>query len=58
MLTSGPVWGVILGNIANDWGLYTILICLPLFLMDIMHFDVQAVSMFPYTLILLAKAHF
>eukprot|EP00795_Rhopilema_esculentum_P011968 gene11968-2550_t len=44
MLTSGPVWGVILGNIANDWGLYTILICLPLFLMDIMHFDVQAMG--------------
>eukprot|EP00112_Aurelia_sp_Birch-Aquarium-sp1_P022091 Seg611.11 transcript_id=Seg611.11/GoldUCD/mRNA.D3Y31 product="Vesicular glutamate transporter 1" protein_id=Seg611.11/GoldUCD/D3Y31 len=41
MLTSAPVWGVILGNVANDWGLYTILICLPLFLMDIMHFNVQ-----------------
>jgi len=44
IMTSGPVWGVILGNIANDWGLYTILICLPLFLMDIMHFNVQAMG--------------
>lgn len=44
MLKSPPVWGVVLGNIANDWGLYTILICLPLFLMDIMHFNVQTMG--------------
>lgn len=44
MLTSRPVWGVIIGNVANDWGLYTILICLPLFLMDIMKFNVQTMG--------------
>ena len=32
------------GNLASDWGLYTILICLPMFLLDILHFDIQTVS--------------
>ena len=45
ILTSRPVLAVVIGNIANDWGLYTILICLPLFLMDIMKFNVQTVSL-------------
>ncbi|XP_002166641.3 sialin [Hydra vulgaris] len=44
MLTSKPVWAVIIGNVASDWGLYTILICLPLFLMDIMRFNVQTMG--------------
>jgi len=44
ILTSRPVWAVVVGNIANDWGLYTILICLPLFLMDIMKFNVQTMG--------------
>ena len=32
------------GNLASDWGLYTILICLPMFLLDILHFDIQTVG--------------
>lgn len=44
MLTSRPVWAVIIGNVCNDWGLYTILICLPIFLMDIMKFDIQTMG--------------
>ena len=34
------------GNLASDWGLYTILICLPMFLLDILHFDIQTVGYF------------
>ncbi|KAK2572965.1 Vesicular glutamate transporter 2 [Acropora cervicornis] len=41
ILTSVPVWGIMFGNLASDWGLYTILICLPMFLLDILHFDIQ-----------------
>jgi len=44
ILTSKAVLAVVIGNIANDWGLYTILIGLPLFLMDIMHFNIQAMG--------------
>jgi len=44
IVSSKAVWAVIIGNICNDWGLYTILICLPIFLMDIMKFDIQTVS--------------
>lgn len=44
ILTSVPVWGIMFGNLASDWGLYTILICLPMFLLDILHFDIQTVS--------------
>ncbi|XP_066916551.1 sialin-like [Clytia hemisphaerica] len=44
MLSSKAVWAVIIGNITNDWGLYTILICLPIFLMDIMKFDIQTMG--------------
>lgn len=46
ILTSAPVWGIMFGNLASDWGLYTILICLPMFLLDILHFDIQTVSVF------------
>ena len=46
ILTSVPVWGIMFGNLASDWGLYTILICLPMFLLDILHFDIQTVCAF------------
>ena len=44
ILTSGPVWGIIFGHLASNWGLYTILICLPTFLLDALHFDIQTVG--------------
>lgn len=44
IFTSVPVYAIIIGNVANDWGLYMILICLPLFLMDIMKFNVQTMG--------------
>jgi len=44
IFSSRPVYAVIIGNVANDWGLYMILICLPLFLMDIMKFNVQTMG--------------
>ena len=47
ILTSAPVWGIIVAAFASDWGLYVLLICVPLFLMDILHYDVAVVSNYP-----------
>ena len=44
IITSGPVWGIIVAAFASDWGLYVLLICVPLFLMDILHYEVAAVG--------------
>lgn len=57
IFSSRPVYAVIIGNVANDWGLYMILICLPLFLMDIMKFNVQTMG-FIASLPFLLKAIF
>ena len=48
IITSGPVWGIIVAAFASDWGLYVLLICVPLFLLDILHYEVAAVSKFVY----------
>lgn len=44
ILTSGPVWAIIIAAFASDWGLYVLLICVPLFLMDILHYEVAAMG--------------
>ena len=44
ILTSIHVWAIVSANIATDWALYTILICLPTFLLDVLRFDIQAVG--------------
>jgi len=36
---SGPVWAIITANFTADWGMYTILICLPKYFIEVMHFD-------------------
>lgn len=51
IITSGPVWGIIVAAFASDWGLYVLLICVPLFLMDILHYEVAAVGKFQYALL-------
>lgn len=45
------------GNLASDWGLYTILICLPMFLLDILHFDIQTVGVVFALLVLFYQAN-
>ncbi|XP_031560826.1 uncharacterized transporter slc-17.2-like isoform X2 [Actinia tenebrosa] len=44
LLTSVPVWAIMAGNLAADWGLYTILISLPMYLIDILHTDIQTMG--------------
>jgi len=40
IITSVPVWATIVANFTADWGLYTILICIPKFFQKILHFDI------------------
>ncbi|XP_012553658.1 vesicular glutamate transporter 2 isoform X2 [Hydra vulgaris] len=40
IITSLPVWATIVGNFSADWGLYTILICIPKFFQKVLHFDI------------------
>ncbi|XP_074615597.1 vesicular glutamate transporter 2.1-like [Acropora palmata] len=39
ILLSGPVWAIITANFTADWGMYTILICLPKYFIEVLHFD-------------------
>lgn len=39
IFTSGPVWAIITANFTADWGMYTILICLPKYFIEVLHFD-------------------
>ena len=42
-MTSLPVWAVIIANFSVDWGLYTILICIPKYFVEILKFDIAKV---------------
>ncbi|ETN58282.1 Sialin, Sodium/sialic acid cotransporter [Anopheles darlingi] len=51
ILTSGPVWSLIVASFAENWGFYTLLTQLPTFLKDTMHFELQTagfLSALPY----------
>jgi len=39
MLTSVPVWALAIAFFANDWGFYTLVTCIPLFMHDVLGFD-------------------
>ncbi|XP_057305939.1 sialin-like [Hydractinia symbiolongicarpus] len=40
IITSIPVWATIVANFTADWGLYTILICIPKFFQKVLKFDI------------------
>jgi len=40
IITSIPVWATIVANFTADWGLYTILICIPKFFQKVLNFDI------------------
>ncbi|XP_068746722.1 vesicular glutamate transporter 1-like [Montipora capricornis] len=44
ILSSLPVWGIIVAAFASDWGLYVLLICVPLFLLEVLHYEVAEVG--------------
>ncbi|KAF2887772.1 hypothetical protein ILUMI_18401, partial [Ignelater luminosus] len=39
MLTSAPVWAVVVAHVSENWGFYTLLTQLPKFMKDILHFE-------------------
>ena len=44
MAKSLPVWAVCIAHFTNNWGYYTLLTCLPMYLKNILHFDMKSVS--------------
>lgn len=44
MLTSLPVWSVIISAVGNNWGFYTLLTIVPQYMKTIMHKDIKTVS--------------
>ena len=44
VLRSGPVWGMVVAHFSCNWGNYTLLTCLPKYLHDVLHFDIEGVS--------------
>lgn len=48
---SKPVWAVSVAHMTNNWGFYTLLTCLPIYLKDILQFDISKsgfVAALPY----------
>ena len=45
MVKSLPVWAVCIAHFTNNWGYYTLLMCLPTYLKNILHFDMKSVSL-------------
>ncbi|KAJ0180066.1 hypothetical protein K1T71_004657 [Dendrolimus kikuchii] len=39
MLTSGPVWAIVMAHFSENWGFYTLLTFLPTFMKDVFHFE-------------------
>ncbi|XP_068082585.1 vesicular glutamate transporter 1 isoform X2 [Anabrus simplex] len=51
---SGPVWAVIVANFSENWGFYTLLTQLPIFMKDTLEFDIQEagfLSALPYVVV-------
>ena len=41
------MWAIITANFTADWGMYTILICLPKYFIEVLHFDLAKVRAMP-----------
>jgi ACS family sodium-dependent inorganic phosphate cotransporter-like MFS transporter 5 len=53
--TSGPVWALLIGHVAQNYGFYTLLTELPTYMANVLHFDIKAnslVSALPYLVML------
>ncbi|XP_068431836.1 sialin-like [Clinocottus analis] len=51
MLLSVPLWAIIIGQICSNWSYYTLLTSLPIYMNDIMHYDMKSngfLSALPY----------
>ena len=43
MVRSGPVWAIITAHTCHNWANYTILICIPMYMKEVLKFDVKQV---------------
>ncbi|XP_059148786.1 uncharacterized transporter slc-17.2-like [Physella acuta] len=53
IVTSLPVWAIIVANVTSDWGAYTLLTNIPTYINEVLKFDITdngAVSALPYIL--------
>lgn len=53
ILTSAPVWALVAAQIGHDWGFFTMVTDLPIYMNDVLRFDVKEngmVSSLPYVL--------
>lgn len=41
IVRSGPVWAIITAHTCHNWGNYTILICIPMYMKEVLKFDVK-----------------
>ena len=44
ILTSLPVWAIVVAHFAENWGFYTLLTEMPTFLSDVMDYELSQVS--------------
>lgn len=44
ILTSIPLWALVIGEVGHDWGLYTMVTDLPKYMSDVMRFNPAEVS--------------
>ena len=42
MLTSKPVWAIIIAHFTENWGFYTLLTSLPMFMRDVLEYSLDA----------------
>jgi len=40
---SGPVWAIITAHTCDNWANYTILICIPMYMKEVLNFDIKQV---------------
>ncbi|XP_046434551.1 putative inorganic phosphate cotransporter isoform X2 [Neodiprion fabricii] len=58
ILRSGPLWALVAGKVGHDWGFYTMVTDLPLYMSNVLKFSIQAngfLSALPYVVMWIAS---
>jgi hypothetical protein len=45
ILTSSPVWAIVVMHTCQNWGFYTLLTCIPTYFNDVLQFDISSVRL-------------
>ncbi|XP_064642503.1 sialin-like isoform X2 [Lineus longissimus] len=46
ILTSLPIWSIVVAHVCNNWGNYTLMTCLPSYMKDVLKFDMKSNGLF------------